>query len=52
VKPGDPTSGLLNGISPRRGKQGAADQRIQAYCFRMCLCTDPANQMSFPKPAG
>jgi hypothetical protein len=53
VKPGDPTSGLLKGVFPGDGgKQGEGDQRVQAYNFRMCLSTDSANKMEFPKPAG
>ena len=53
VKPGDPSSGLLPGIhdgSP--GKEGSADKRIQAYCFRMCLTDVPKNRIPFPKPDG
>jgi len=53
VKPGDPSSGLLprvHGGDP--GKEGEADKRIQAYCFRMCLTDDPGNRVPFPKPEG
>ncbi|MBN2415433.1 FAD-dependent oxidoreductase [bacterium] len=53
VSPGDPASGLLPGIhdgSP--GEDGAADTRIQAYCFRMCLTDVPENRVPFPKPKG
>ncbi len=53
VKPGDPSSGLLPGIhdgSP--GKEGSADKRVQAYCFRMCLTDIPKNRVPFPKPDG
>lgn len=53
VTPGDPSSGLLPGIhagSP--GEEGAADKRIQAYCFRMCLTDVPQNRVPFPKPKG
>jgi ribulose 1,5-bisphosphate synthetase/thiazole synthase len=53
VRPGDPASGLLPGISADPpGEDGAGDHRIQAYCFRMCLTRDPANQVPFPKPDG
>lgn len=49
--PGDATSGLLpriSGASP--GKYGAADDKVQAYCFRMCLTNHPENRVPFPKP--
>ena len=49
--PDDPTSGLLPKISPNPpGEKGAGDDRIQAYCFRMCLSNHPDNQVPFPKP--
>jgi hypothetical protein len=34
-----------------RGELGSADKKVQAYNFRMCLSSDPNNQVSFPKPA-
>jgi hypothetical protein len=50
---GDPSSGLLPRISPDPpGKYGAADHRVQAYCFRMCLTNDPRNRISFSRPIG
>lgn len=53
VVPGDPSSGLLPRISPDPpGEYGAADKRVQAYCFRMCLTNDPSNRVPFPKPQG
>jgi hypothetical protein len=53
ITPGDPTSGLLPGISAADpGKKGDGDHRIQAYCFRMCLTDHPDNRIPFPKPAG
>jgi hypothetical protein len=53
VQPGNPESGLLARISPDPpGEFGAADKRIQAYCFRMCLTNDPDNRVPFRKPAG
>ncbi|MFT5131047.1 MAG: hypothetical protein ACI8W8_004681 [Rhodothermales bacterium] len=53
VKIGDPSSGLLPGIHDGGpGKEGEADTRIQAYCFRMCLTNVPANRLPFPKPEG
>jgi hypothetical protein len=52
VKPGDPKSGLLFGIDPDPlPADGEADHRVQAYCYRMCMCLDPANRVPFPKPA-
>lgn len=51
--PGDPSSGLLPRIScGPPGLQGEGDQKIQAYCFRMCLTNNPENQVPFPKPEG
>ena len=53
VQPGDPTSGLLPGVMKGGpGKEGSADKRIQAYCFRMCLTDVEANSLPFPKPEG
>lgn len=43
---------LLPGIqSGPRGELGAADKKVQAYNFRMCLSDDPANQVAIPRPA-
>ncbi|TCK80865.1 FAD-dependent oxidoreductase [Albibacterium bauzanense] len=51
--PGDKSSGLLAGISPYpSGRKGEGDNRLQAYCFRMCLSNNPDNRVPFPKPAG
>ena len=49
---GKPESGLLPGILDDGGPgvEGAADNRIQAYCFRMCLTNVPENRIPFPKP--
>jgi len=53
VVPGDPESGLLYGVSDADpGVRGEADQRIQAYCFRMCLTNAPENRVPFAKPEG
>ena len=52
-EPGDPTSGLLPLISPAPpGEFGTADQKVQAYCFRLCLTTDPRNRLAIPRPQG
>ena len=51
-KPGDPSSGLLWGISgDTPDSTGAGDWRIQAYNFRICLTNDPANRMPISQPA-
>ena len=51
-KEGDPSSGLLPGISPEPlAAQGSGDWRIQAYNFRMCL-SRAADRIPFPKPDG
>ncbi|MEY2881764.1 MAG: Xanthan lyase precursor [Verrucomicrobiota bacterium] len=51
--PGDPASGVLARVSTEPpGEFGAADQKLQAYCYRMCLTDLPANRVPFPKPAG
>jgi hypothetical protein len=51
--PGDPKSGVLPRISTAPpGQYGAADNKVQAYCFRMCLTDHPENRVPFPRPAG
>ncbi|MHB8973065.1 MAG: FAD-dependent oxidoreductase [Pirellulaceae bacterium] len=53
VVPGDASSGLLPRISAEPpGEYGAADRKVQAYCFRMCLTNCPENRVAFAKPAG
>ncbi|MHC2069622.1 FAD-dependent oxidoreductase [Bremerella sp. T1] len=53
VVEGDPSSGLLPRISAEKpGPDGSGDDKIQAYCFRMCLTTAKDNQVKFPKPEG
>jgi len=50
---GDPGSGLVFGVSAEDpGQYGAADQKLQAYCFRMCLTNDARNRKAFAKPVG
>ncbi|MET8525428.1 FAD-dependent oxidoreductase [Micromonospora sp. NPDC005172] len=52
VTAGSPASGLLPGISTTPlAPQGSGDDRIQAYCFRMCL-TQAANRIPFGRPSG
>jgi len=53
VVPGKPDSGLLPIIDPSGpGDEGAGDKRIQAYCYRMCLTSDPKNSLPIAKPEG
>jgi len=53
VVPGDASSGVLPRISTNPpGEYGAADDRVQAYCFRMCLTNHDANRVPFPRPDG
>ncbi|MGE3308963.1 MAG: FAD-dependent oxidoreductase [Limisphaerales bacterium] len=53
VVPGDPSSGVLPRISPAPpGAYGAADDRIQAYCYRTCLTDHAPNRVPFPRPDG
>ena len=52
MKPGDSTSGLLPGVhAGGPGHEGAADRRVQAYNFRLCLTDLPENRVPFSKPA-
>jgi hypothetical protein len=52
IVPGDPKSGVLPLISTADpGKYGEADNKVQAYCFRMCLTQVPENRVPFAKPA-
>ena len=47
----DPYSGVLPRLVPSPpGEDGAADRRVQAYCFRMCLTDEPENRVPFAKP--
>ena len=51
-KAGDPSSGLLWGISPEvLPPNGTGDKRVQAYNFRICLTDDPANLIPITLPA-
>ncbi|MGF1638498.1 MAG: FAD-dependent oxidoreductase [Cyclobacteriaceae bacterium] len=51
--PGDPSSGLLPRISDEDpGVFGEGDNKLQAYCFRMCLSNHPDNRVAFSKPEG
>lgn len=51
--PGDPASGLLPRISSEApGENGTGDNKIQAYCFRLCLTQHPDNKVPITKPEG
>jgi FAD dependent oxidoreductase len=51
--PGDPSSGLLPRISGEDpGKKGEGDEKIQAYCFRMCLTQHAGNLVPITRPDG
>jgi len=53
VTPDDRQSGLLPRISSAPpGEFGQADNRIQAYCYRMCLTDHPENRIPFEQPEG
>lgn len=53
VVPGDPASGVLPRISTNHpGQYGQGDQKVQAYCYRLCLTDHPDNLVPFAKPSG
>ena len=53
VVPGDPSSGVIPLISAELpGKKNAADKRVQAYNFRICMTNAEENRIPFPKPPG
>jgi len=53
VRKGDPSSGLLPDVNPPTTEpDGTGDKRIQAYGYRMCLTSDPANRVTVAKPDG
>ncbi|MCA8998007.1 MAG: FAD-dependent oxidoreductase [Planctomycetaceae bacterium] len=52
VKPGDPSSGLLPGINTMPGTDGQADDRVQAYNYRICMTDAEENRVPFDQPAG
>lgn len=52
VVKGDPKSGLLPLIQEGDpGTPGEPAPGVQAYCFRLCLSTDPANSLPIEPPA-
>src|SRR5690606_32069543 len=50
VVPGEPRSGLLPFVNEKPGLEGQGDNKIQAYCFRMCLTDHPDNRIPFQEP--
>ncbi len=52
IKAGDPASGLLPFVFAEDPVTGEGDRRIQAYNYRLCVTTDPANRLPFAKPEG
>lgn len=47
----DPNSGILPRISIKNpGLKGEGDNKIQAYCFRLCLTKNVNNRIPFKKP--
>jgi len=52
VKKGDPASGLLPLVDEGEpGVPGDPAPGVQAYCYRLCLTTDPANSIPIEPPA-
>lgn len=53
VSPVDASGKLLPEIMPRsKDPVGAADKRVQAYNFRLCMTKTPDNRVAWPKPGG
>jgi hypothetical protein len=53
VKPGNESSGLLPGIQVTKlPSDGSGDDKVQAYCYRLCTTDVPDNRRPWPKPAG
>lgn len=51
--PGKPESGLLWGISDAKLlPNGSGDKKEQAYNYRICLSSDPSNQVAITRPQG
>jgi hypothetical protein len=49
--PGNPASGIIPRVSTDPpGEKGSGDDKIQAYCFRMCLTKHPDNKVPFSMP--
>ncbi|MEA5129498.1 MAG: FAD-dependent oxidoreductase [Proteiniphilum sp.] len=51
--PGDPSGGLLPYISDEPVQPNCTgDDKIQAYCFRLCMSNHPENRVPFEEPEG
>lgn len=51
IIPGDPSSGLVWGISNNKlAQQGSGDKLVQAYNFRICLTNDENNKIPITEP--
>jgi len=51
IVPDDPTSGVLPGVQTELpGEDSQGDDRIQAYCFRLCTTKAKENLVPFEKP--
>ncbi len=49
--PGDPTSGLVWGVSDAKlSERGNGDKMVQAYNFRICLSNKPENRVTIERP--
>jgi len=52
VSPVDSRGARLPEITPRSGDEvGAADKRVQAYNFRLCMTRTAGNRVPWPKPS-
>jgi hypothetical protein len=54
VSPYGPNGELLPHVVPEEKlvNLGEGDGKFQAYCFRLCVTSDPRNRLPFPKPNG
>jgi hypothetical protein len=53
VVPGDPKSGVLPRVSTNApGDYGQGDNKVQAYCYRMCLTDVSENGVPWASPSG
>jgi len=53
IRKGDPSSGLLPGVNPApTAPDGTGDDKIQAYCYRLCLTDVPQDRVAIEKPPG
>ncbi|HKK61102.1 MAG TPA: FAD-dependent oxidoreductase [Bacteroidales bacterium] len=51
IVPGDTLSGLVWGVSSGPiAEEGTGDHKVQAYCYRLCMTTDPDNMIPVEKP--